>query len=100
VGDKVLLSTKNLRLRSPSRKLTARFIRPFTIEEPIGSQAYRLTLLQDLPVYSVFHTSLLRPYNHRSGEPEVLPGLIELDNGDELANRYKVEALVGKRKKN
>jgi hypothetical protein len=94
------LSTKNLRLRSPSRKLTARFIRPFTIKEPVGSQAYRLTLLQDLPVYSVFYTSLLRPYNHRSGEPEVLPGPIELDDSDELANRYEVEALIGKRKKN
>jgi hypothetical protein len=53
-----------------------------------------------LLVHLVFHTSLLCPYNHRSGEPEVLPGLIELDDGDELANRYKVEALMGKRKKN
>jgi transposase InsO family protein len=99
-GDKVLLSTKNLRLRSPSRKLTARFIGPFMVEEPVGSQAYRLTLPQDLPIHPVFHTSLLRPYNHRSGEPEALPGPIQLDDGDELADRYEVEALVGKRKKN
>jgi hypothetical protein len=95
-----MLSTKNLRLRSPSRKLTARFIRLLIVEEPVGSQAYRLTLPQDLLVHLVFYTSLLRPYYHRSGELEILLGPIELDDGDELANRYEVEALIGKRKKN
>jgi transposase InsO family protein len=98
-GDKVLLSAKNLRLRNPSRKLTARFIGPFPVEEPIGTQAYRLTLPNNLPIHPVFHTSLLRPYHHREGEPDVLPGPIELDDGEETGDRYEVEALVGKRKK-
>jgi transposase InsO family protein len=100
IGDKVLLSTKYLRLRNPSRKLTPRFIGPFTIEEPIGTQAYKLTLPTNLPVHPVFHTSLLRPYKHRTGEPTPLPGPVELDDGDETASRYEVETLIGKRRRN
>jgi transposase InsO family protein len=99
VGDKVLLSTKHLRLRNPSRKLTSRFVGPFTVEQLIGAQAYKLELPQSLPVHPVFHTSLLQPYRHRQGDPVPLPGPVELDDGEETSNRYEVEALVEKRKK-
>jgi hypothetical protein len=95
-----LLSTKYLRLRNSSRKLTLRFIGPFTIEEPIRTQAYKLTLPTNLLVHLVFYTSLLRLYKHRTGEPTPLPGLVELDDGDEMASRYKVETLIGKRRRN
>jgi transposase InsO family protein len=97
-GDKVLLSTKNLRLRTPSRKLTARYIGPFVVEENIGSQAYRLTLPAHLRIHPVFHTSLLKPYIHREGEPELLPGPVVLDDGDTGGDRYVVEAVLARKK--
>ena len=63
VGDEVLLSSKNIRLSRPSKKLDNRFLGPFRIIEAIGKQAYRL----DLPkaysrIHPVFHVSLLEPY--------------------------------------
>ena len=38
-GDRVLLSTQNLRFKSISNKLRQRFVGPFRIEEKIGKSA-------------------------------------------------------------
>jgi hypothetical protein len=63
VGDKVLLSTKNLKLRSSgSRKLLPRFIGPFTITQEINPVAFKLDLPSGLRIHNVFHISLLKPY--------------------------------------
>lgn len=97
-GSKVMLSTKNLRLRTPSKKLAPRYIGPFVVEEAIGSQAYRITLPNNLRIHPVFHTSLLRPYIHRTGDPDVLPGPVLLDDGDTTADRYEVETVLARRK--
>ena len=43
-GDKVLLSTANLKQDRPSKKLANRYLGPFVVDEPVGSQAYRLFL--------------------------------------------------------
>ena len=96
-GDKVLLSAKHPRLQVPSKKLALRFIGPFLVEEPVGLQAYWLTLLSDLPIYLVFHTSKLKPYRHRQEEPDVLPGPIQLDDVEEPSDQYEVEAILKKR---
>ena len=61
VGDKVLLSTKNLTFSSP-RKFMPKFLGPFEVTKSIGEQAYRLELPANMKVHDVFHTSLLRPY--------------------------------------
>ena len=44
VGDRVFLSTRNLRLLTPSRKLQDRFVGPFKIVAKVGPVAYRLDL--------------------------------------------------------
>ena len=62
----VALSTKNLRLKIPSRKLAPRFIGPFRIIDKVGQQAYRLTLPQEYDrIHNVFHISLLEPWHER-----------------------------------
>ena len=44
VGDKVLLSTRNLNLTG-SRKFKDKFVGPFVVQQRIGEVAYRLDLL-------------------------------------------------------
>ncbi|KAL9528685.1 hypothetical protein SMMN14_07423, partial [Sphaerulina musiva] len=45
VGDIVLLSTKNLRLKVPTKKFVDKFVGLFKVINIIGKQAYRLALL-------------------------------------------------------
>ena len=61
VGDKVLLSTRNLNLTG-SRKFKDTFVGPFAVQQRIGEVAYRLDLSSRAAlrnVHPVFHVSLL-----------------------------------------
>ena len=61
VGDKVLLSTKNLRLHG-TRKFCDRFVGPFVVVECIGNTAYHLDLSRSATlrvVHDVLHVLLL-----------------------------------------
>ena len=88
----MLLSSKNIRLSRPSKKLENRFLGPFEIKDVINIQAYRLALPKSFgKVHPVFHVSLLEPYNRWSGEVESdSPPPIVLPDGEE----YKVEAIL------
>ena len=62
VGDKVLLSTRNLNLTG-LRKFKDKFVGPFVVQQRIGEVAYKLDLLSRAAlrsVHPVFHVSLLR----------------------------------------
>ena len=69
VGDKVLLSTKNLHLpgeqggRGMRRKLLPRFVGPFDIIARVGKVAYELHLPKEMTCHKVFHVGVLRRYN-------------------------------------
>ena len=85
VGDIVLLSTKNIKLACPSKKLDYRFAGPFRVLDLIRKQAYRL----DIPktwkrVHPVFHVSLLEPYHSRpeAGQP-IVPEPVLFPDGEE-----------------
>jgi hypothetical protein len=97
VGDKVLLSSKNIRLSRPSRKLDFRFLGPFRITEALGTQAYRLELPKTLgAIHPVFHVSLLEPYHRRGGEGSPTPPpAILMEDGEE----YEVEAILDQRQR-
>ncbi|GJP33550.1 hypothetical protein CLOM_g18077 [Closterium sp. NIES-68] len=63
VGDKVLLSTKNIRLKIPgARKLFPQWIGPFEVIQRVGVVAYKLKLPETLQIHNVFHVSLLNKY--------------------------------------
>lgn len=62
-GDLVLLSTVNLRMRTPgTQKLLPRYVGPFAVERRIGNTAYQLKLPDAMKVHPVFHASLLHAY--------------------------------------
>uniref|UniRef100_A0A803TUL0 Gypsy retrotransposon integrase-like protein 1 n=1 Tax=Anolis carolinensis TaxID=28377 RepID=A0A803TUL0_ANOCA len=71
-GDLIWLSTENLRLGFPSKKLAPRYIGPFKISKAINEVTYQLKLPKDLgKVHPVFHCSLLKKYKGTLDEGEL-----------------------------
>jgi hypothetical protein len=62
VGDKVLLSTRNMP-RTTSKKMTQRWIGPFEIIKEVGGGSFKLELPTTMGIHPVFHSSLLKPYH-------------------------------------
>ncbi|KAK3538352.1 hypothetical protein QTP70_035208 [Hemibagrus guttatus] len=71
VGQMVWLSTRNLRLRLPCRKLSPKFIGPFEIIRQVNPVAYRLRLPASYRICPTFHASLLKPAHASAGESVV-----------------------------
>ena len=103
VGDQVLLSTANLRLKaSGTRKLLPRYIGPFAIVKKMGKVAYELHLPVQLRCHNVFHVSLLQKYVYGGNlSPPPLPEVLD------DAFEYEVDQITdhrtngkGKHKKN
>jgi hypothetical protein len=94
VGDKVWLSTANLMPEGPSRKLSAKWIGPFSVSTVISRTAYRLDLPRRYTIHQVFHVSRLKPFqpDTRFPRPEELnqPGPIPGTN-----DRYLVHSIIG-----
>ncbi len=64
-GQKFWLSTRDNKLRLPCRKLSPRFVGPFTIREQINPVTYKLQLPPHYRIHLTFHVSLLK----RRGRP-------------------------------
>jgi len=66
IGDKVLLSTKNIvnpiDRNRPKKKLTPKFVGPYKVIEKISHTAYKLDLPDNIKIHPVFHVSLLKLY--------------------------------------
>ena len=93
VGNKVLLSIANLALKIPrngTRKLTPRWVGPFTATERVGSQGYRLELLDTMLVHDVFHVCYMKGY--KNDQRKAPPPVPELD--DEGEQNWEVDAVL------
>jgi len=95
VGDRVWLSTKNIRTQRPSKKLDYKHIGPFTILQRIGTTSYKLNLPQSMRIHPVFHSNLLRldpndalPFQHIPPPPPII-----VDGEEE----WEVERIVDSR---
>ncbi|KAJ6436582.1 hypothetical protein O9K51_10824 [Purpureocillium lavendulum] len=93
-GDWVLISTKHLPLRRPTKKLTEKYVGPYQIERVIGGHklAYRLRLPSTVRIHNVLPMSSLEPYlsrDKRPVEPEDNPFMAE--------TTYDVEQILDHR---
>lgn len=99
VGQKVLLSTENLRTTRPMRKFAEKYIGPYEIIESINPVAFKLQLPAELSrIHPVFHVSLFRPAPEstipgRTVEP---PGPIDLED-DVYAVKQIVDSRINRR---
>ncbi len=62
-GQKVWLSTRDIRMHLLWKKLSLRYVGPFTIIKQINPVTYQLQLPSHYRIHSSFHVSLLKPYH-------------------------------------
>ena len=62
IGDKVWLSTSNLRIPD-ANKFTSKWIGPFEIKQVVSPLAMRLELPSTMRLHPVIHVSRLKPYH-------------------------------------
>ena len=92
VGDKVLLSTKNLNFQTVgTRKFLPKFIGPFPVTQLVGDAAVRLKLPHTYRMHPVFHVSLLKPYRQSEHTQTPPPPLRVDDMGIPI---YEVEKVL------
>jgi hypothetical protein len=91
VGDKVWLSTLNVRSERQSKKLDWKKMGLYCISTRIGMQVYRLELPSSLRIHPTFHVLLLEPHqeNTLSGRIAPPPPVIVGGHGE-----YEVEEVL------
>ena len=101
VGDMVFLSSRNITVARPSRKLSAKRLGPYPVEKIIGPNAVKLSLPHSMKIHPVFHVSLLEPKKNSSipnrtnppPPPEVVEGVEEYEVEEILDSRIYRGAL-------
>ena len=90
-----MLSTKNLKQKRLSKKLSHKFVGPFRITDKVGAQAYRLLLPQTYRIHNTFHVSLLEPYHLRDGD-ETSANFMQAPELIDDDKMWEVEEIVDK----
>jgi len=73
VGDKVWLSTKNLNVDRPLRKLTEHQLGPYEIIKIISSNAVKLKPPASFKIHNVINVSHIRPYRPPVAGQSIIP---------------------------
>jgi hypothetical protein len=93
VGDKVFVKLQSSLACLAHQKLAFKYFGHYTIQEKIGSVAYKLNLPADSAIYPVFHISQLKKLVRTSADSSVLPN-------DHVEYQVPEKVLVTRVKKN
>jgi hypothetical protein len=98
-GDRVMLSMRNIKFKSGTRKLHARWTGPFTITQMVGPEgkavAAKLALPAGWKIHPVFHVSLLKHWrSDGTNQPAPPPLSFDPDDGAPI---WEVECLLKER---
>jgi hypothetical protein len=93
VGDQVLLSTKNIKVKTAgTHKLLPKWLGPFKVTKCVNDVAYKLELPASLKIHPVFHVPMIKPYKPCGRvQPPPVPELIEGEM------EFEVEAILAHR---
>uniref|UniRef100_A0AAQ4PSE6 Integrase catalytic domain-containing protein n=1 Tax=Gasterosteus aculeatus aculeatus TaxID=481459 RepID=A0AAQ4PSE6_GASAC len=95
-GQKVWLSSRELPLHVPSRKLAPRFVGPFPVSKVINPVSVRLRLPRSLRVHPIFHVWKIKPVKESPMVPAATPPpLPRMVDGGPV---YPVKRLLAVRK--
>ena len=101
VGEKVLLSTKNLKFKSGSKKLHPAFCGPFSVKRVIKNVACELELPKEMgKTHPVFHNSLLKPFYSSDRHVQPPPPLLVEEDIFQVDTVLKHRKRRGSTKKN
>ena len=93
IGDKVWLSTENLKLTRASKKLMEQWLGSYDIIKHIGDNALELRLPRSMKIHPVLNISQVKPYKeHLEGQPTFKPDPVQVTEGREV--EFEVEAII------
>jgi hypothetical protein len=96
VGDQVLLSARNIALKTPGvNKLLPKYLGPFRVAQVLSPVTYRLDLPANMKCHNVFHVGLLIEYKS-DGREQPSPPPLEFDDG-EGGEWYEIERVLSHR---
>ncbi|KAG1953761.1 hypothetical protein F2P79_009276, partial [Pimephales promelas] len=101
-GKKVWLSTRDIRLCLPCRKLSPRYMGLFTIQRQLNDVTYWLNLPAQYRISQSFHVSLLKPYFEPLSPPHTEPEESDVPPPPEVAVDeliYRVQAITNSRRR-
>ena len=85
--------TDNLRLPRASRKLSERWLGPYSITKLVGTNAVELRLPRSMRIHPVVNVSRVKPYcEHLPGQPVTAPGPSNVTEDRE--EEYEVERIM------
>ena len=103
VGDKVLLSTENLRMINikGTPKFSEKFIGPFAVKRVAGSNAYELELPPTMQIHPVLNISRLKAYHDGAAafptRPNPRPRPPPVVGKENETNRFEVDSILASR---
>ena len=93
IGDKVWLSTKNLKLTRALKKLTERWLGPYDITKCIRDNTLELQLPRSMKIHPVVNISQVKPYKERlEGQPIFKPGPVQVTEDREI--EFEVDYVI------